>query len=110
MITITNAAAEHIKKIIAKKKAIGFRLAIKKTGCHGYMYQPAVVDKKTENDIEIKTDKAVTIFIQPEWQTILKGTEIDLLEKGLGQQQIVFNNPNVDSECGCGESFSLKEE
>jgi Fe-S cluster assembly iron-binding protein IscA len=39
----------------------------------------------------------------------LRNTEIDLVDKGLGQKQLVFNNPNIKHSCGCGESFSVEE-
>ena len=38
----------------------------------------------------------------------LDGSRIDFVTEGL-KQMFKFDNPNVDSECGCGESFKIKE-
>lgn len=111
VITITKAAANHIKKAIADKEgAIGFRVSIKKTGCSGYMYVPSILTMENPDDIKVTTEFGVTIYIDSKYESIFKGTEIDYKAKELGQSLLVFNNPNVDSECGCGESFGLKDE
>jgi len=38
----------------------------------------------------------------------LDGSHIDFVTEGL-TQRFKFDNPNVDSECGCGESFNVKK-
>jgi len=38
----------------------------------------------------------------------LDGSRIDFVKEGL-KQMFKFDNPNVDSECGCGESFNMKD-
>ncbi len=109
-ITLTPSAAAHIKKIMAKKEAVlGFRLSIKTTGCSGYMYVPSMVTQPDAEDIKVDAAQGVTIYIDHRYADIFKGTTIDYKQKGLGQAMLSFDNPNVDSECGCGESFSLKE-
>jgi len=110
LVTITKAAADHIKKVMTDKKdAIGFRVSVKKTGCSGYMYVPSIVTEESSNDIKVETEFGVTIYIDSQYEQIFKGTEIDYKGKDLGQSLLVFNNPNVDNECGCGESFGLKD-
>ena len=111
MITLTETATQHIANIIQRhKNGIGFRLSVKKTGCSGYMYVPEVVEAEQQEDIRMETKQGVIVFIDPKWLPVLKGTEIDLVDEALGQKRLVFKNPNVDNECGCGESFSLKKE
>ena len=39
--------------------------------------------------------------------TVLDGSRIDFVTEGL-KQLFKFDNPNVESECGCGESFNVK--
>jgi len=110
LITLTDAATQHIAGIIARHKAgVGFRLSVKETGCSGYMYVPEVVKEELPDDIRIDTEQWITVFIDYEWLPILQGTVIDLVDEALGQKRLVFKNPNVDDECGCGESFSLKK-
>ncbi len=109
MITITPAAHVHIQKIMQRNPgAIGFRLAVKETGCSGLMYVPEVVKVANPEDVPIVADD-IQVYVPKESIDSLKGTVIDLKDKGLGQQQLVFNNPNAESLCGCGESFNLKK-
>lgn len=111
MITLTDAAASHIAAILKRhKNSVGFRLSVKATGCSGYMYNPNVVDQEDEDDIRIDTDQGITVFVDYQWLPILSGTVIDLVEEDLGQKKLIYKNPNVDDECGCGESFSLKSD
>ena len=39
---------------------------------------------------------------------VLDGSHIDFVTDGL-KQSFKFDNPNVDNECGCGESFNVKK-
>ena len=56
IIILTDAAAKHIQKIIAQRgSGMGFRIAVKQTGCSGYMYQPEVIDAEIKGDIKIIT-------------------------------------------------------
>lgn len=105
----TDAAVRHLTKILDKNQASAFRLSIKVTGCSGYMYQPETVNEPKEGDIEIQTPQGLLVYLDPKAKDILQGTLVDFVEKSLGMKQLVFNNPNVDSTCGCGESFNLKE-
>lgn len=110
LITLTEAAAKHIAEILARHPgSAGFRLSVKKTGCSGFMYAPEVVNEEGEDDIRVDTEQGITIFIDYEWVPTLAGTEIDLEEGDLGQKKLIYQNPNVDDECGCGESFNIKE-
>ena len=110
IITLTDAAAKHIADILSRHKdSIGFRLSVKKTGCSGYMYAPSVVSEEGLDDIRIDTQQGITVFVDYQWLPLLSGTVIDLVEEDLGQKKLIYQNPNVDDECGCGESFNIKE-
>jgi iron-sulfur cluster assembly accessory protein len=108
IITLTESAVLHIKKIVEDKKGIGFRIAIKDTKCLGSSYDVKVVAEKNPDD-RVYTQDGVTIFIDPAIEPVLKGLVLDLVNKGLGQKQLDFRNPNVVAKCGCGESFSVKK-
>lgn len=109
IIRLTEAAERHIRKIIAQRAGIGFRISIKQTGCSGYMYIPEVVDKEKEQDIKINLAEDLIVYIDQECENLIQGTVLDFVRKNLGMEQLVFNNPNVESLCGCGESFKLKK-
>lgn len=108
IITLTDAAAERVKRLMSKaddESVLGLRVGIKTKGCSGlsYFVEYAKEQKKFEDVIE---DKGVRIFIDPSATMFLLGSEMDYQEGKL-ESGFVFNNPNEKSRCGCGESFSV---
>lgn len=113
IISLTDAAAEHIKGMLVKdKNAQGFRLSIKKTGCSGYAYQPTLVEKIMPEDIHFTTENGVEVYVDPKCTQFIKDLVIDYVEDnqiGIKQKRLVFINPNEKNRCGCGESFTVDE-
>lgn len=108
VVTLTSAAAERIKKLVASSDvaAVGLRVGIKKGGCAGMEYTVDMVTESQSKDDRIEHDGAV-VFIAPEATLYLLGTEMDFEVTKL-RSGFVFNNPNQTSACGCGESVELK--
>ncbi|MCL6262019.1 iron-sulfur cluster assembly protein IscA [Craterilacuibacter sp. RT1T] len=105
-ITLTQAAADHIRNFIAKRgKGLGIRLGVKTSGCSGMAYKLEFVDVPSEDDITFEND-GVTVFTDAKSLAYLDGTELDFAKEGLNEG-FKFNNPNVKNECGCGESFNV---
>lgn len=112
IITLTHAALTHIKSMLEKQKnGVGFRLSIKKTGCSGFAYVPAIIEKTQENDIHFTQDQ-LEIYIDSTSEHFLKGLVIDYVADtnalGLKQKRLIFKNPNEKNRCGCGESFTIE--
>jgi iron-sulfur cluster assembly accessory protein len=108
-ITLTPSAITHIKKMLINRgENPAFRLSVKKTGCSGYMYVPEIVNIKKESDVDMSV-LDVLVYIDKTSLPMLEGTVVDFVVKNLGMSHWVFNNPNADSMCGCGESFNLKK-
>jgi iron-sulfur cluster assembly protein len=107
MITITEAAANRVKALIARseKPVAGLRVGVNSRGCSGMSYtvEYAAEQKPFEEAIE---DKGVRIFIDPTAIMFLLGSEMDYAEDKL-QSGFVFRNPNEKGRCGCGESFHV---
>jgi len=72
------------------------------------MYMPEMVPQPRPTDEKIKID-SLCIYVDRDAVSLIRGTEIDYVQKHAGVHQLVFNNPNADNVCGCGESFNLKE-
>ena len=106
IISVTLAAAAHFDKQLKKKGANGIRISLKESGCTGYMYVIDEVEGPQLGDLEKKLDNGVSIFIDPQNISALKGTVIDYQLQGLNYN-LLMNNPNVKDKCGCGESFSI---
>lgn len=106
-LSLTQAAADHIQqKIDSLPDAIGFRLATKEAGCNSKKYVPSYVNDADADDISF-VDHGITIFISKSDLIYIAGTEIDYVKDGINKV-LKYNNPNVTTECGCGESFNIK--
>lgn len=107
IMSITYAAAEHVKSILASrgKPSAGVRVGIRTKGCSGMSYTLEFADEKNEFD-EVIEDKGVTIFIDPKATMFIIGTEMDYVVDKL-ESGFVFQNPNEKGRCGCGESFHV---
>ena len=107
MITLTEAAAELAKLLIARreKPVLGLRVGVNTRGCSGlsYVVEYAEEQKKFEDVIQ---DKGVKIFIDPTAVMYLLGSEMDYVEDKF-HTGFVFTNPNEKGRCGCGESFHV---
>lgn len=105
-ITITEAAASRVASFLASRgKGIGLRLGVRTSGCSGMAYVLEFVDELDEGD-QVFEEKGVKIIIDAKSLVYLDGTELDFAKEGLNEG-FQFNNPNVSSECGCGESFNV---
>jgi iron-sulfur cluster assembly accessory protein len=107
MITMTDYAADEIlKRTALGDNAIGVRLSIKETGCSGNSYQMEhVFEEDTADD---KFEHKGAILFVPKTQTwMLIGMEMDYKVDKL-EEGFVYNNPNAENACGCGESFTIK--
>ena len=105
-ITFTERAAEHVKNfIIEDDTSAGLRLAVKSTGCSGYMYVVELAENILEHD-QVFESHGVQIVVDAESLKYLQGTNVDYAREGLNEG-FRFENPNVSATCGCGESFSL---
>ena len=105
-VTMTSAAAKHVAAYLGKRgKGIGIRLGVKTSGCSGMAYVLEYVDQLEEEDSVFEFD-GVKVVVDPKSLVYLEGTELDFVKEGLNEG-FQFNNPNVASECGCGESFNV---
>jgi len=106
-IRMTEPALRHARKQLeARTGARGLRLGIKASGCSGYKYVLDWVSEPSDDDQEFAIGEGVSVFVDTKSLPFVNGTEIDFVKEGLNSM-FKFNNPNVDSECGCGESFSV---
>jgi iron-sulfur cluster assembly protein len=105
---LTDAAATRIKEIMAQTSRDGaaLRVGVKNGGCAGMSYTMEIAEAADPKD-EVVVDKDVRILIDPKAVLFLLGTEMDYKIDKLSAQ-FVFNNPNQESACGCGESVLLK--
>jgi len=105
MITLTESAISRVRDMMNKRQSgVGLRIGVVKSGCSGYSYALDYADELADNDIVIEQGD-VKVVVNEESLPMLDGMELDFVKEGLNQS-FKFRNPNVTSECGCGESFS----
>ena len=109
MIKISDVAKD---KVIELMKNDGYdhnsdfiRVGVKSGGCSGLSYEMKFDNKIEEND-KIYEDNDIKIVVDKKSLLYLVGTTLEY-SGGLNGKGFVFNNPNANRTCGCGESFSL---
>lgn len=102
----TDKAAEKVKELIAEEgnADLKLRVFVSGGGCSGFQY--GFTFEEDQNDDDTVLEKAgVKLLIDPMSYQYLVGAEIDYSE-GLQGSQFVIKNPNAQSTCGCGSSFT----
>lgn len=109
MITVSETAR---KKVVELMTDDGFdatsdyvRVGVKSGGCSGLSYD-LTFDKSLAEEDKIFEDNGVKIIVDKKSFLYLVGTTLEY-SGGLNGKGFVFNNPNAQRTCGCGESFSL---
>lgn len=109
ILNFTKAAVEHIQGMLAKEKALGFRISVEETGCSGRRYATRLVTAIVAGDIHFMVNHHLNIYLDPNCIEMVKGLTVDFIEEekegSLKQKRLTFINPNEKSRCGCGESF-----
>lgn len=109
MIKVSESAKIKISQLMTEEgfaPEIDFvRVGVKSGGCSGLSYEMSF-DKKSGSDDKIFEDNLVKIVVDKKSFLYLVGTTLEY-SGGLNGKGFVFNNPNANRTCGCGESFSL---
>ena len=105
-VSLTESAANRVTSFLANRgKGVGLRLGVRTSGCSGMAYVLEFADVINEDDVVFE-DHGVKVIIDGKSIVYLDGTEVDFVKEGLNEG-FKFNNPKVNSECGCGESFHV---
>ncbi len=106
IVTLTDAAAEKIKSMMAKegKTDSALRFGVVTGGCAGLSYEMKFQKNPYENDI-VFDQKGLKVIINQESVEFVKGIQIDYVDT-LRESGFKYSNPNAKSSCGCGTSFS----
>jgi iron-sulfur cluster assembly protein len=81
------------------------RVGVKSGGCSGLSYD-LHFDKTLNEEDKVFEDNGIKIIVDKKSFLYLVGTTLEY-SGGLNGKGFVFNNPNANRTCGCGESFSL---
>ena len=107
-ISVTENAAKQIQVQLAKRgSGMGLRVGVKKVGCSGFAYTFDYADEMRPGDRWFEAHDA-KLVVDAEALSFLDGSRLDFVREGF-KQVFKFDNPNIDSTCGCGESFNIKQ-
>ena len=102
-----HAAEKILARLEADGKGFGIRLGVRKVGCSGFAYTLDYVDAAQADDQVFEAGK-VNVVVDPASLAMIDGSHVDFVRQGYSEV-LKVTNPNAESECGCGESFNLKQ-
>lgn len=105
IVTLTDAAAERVRDIVAKGDKPYLRVGVVNGGCAGMEYTLDYAAEPAQFD-ELVEDRDVKILVAADAVLFLLGSKIDYETTRLASK-FVFLNPNQTDACGCGESVTI---
>ena len=105
MITLTSRAAVQVRQMQAEvgDPAKKLRVFVESGGCSGFQYGMSF-DLAKSDDQEFVSE-GVPVLLDPTSLAYLSGSSVDF-DDGLQGKGFEIRNPNAQSTCGCGKSFS----
>lgn len=106
-LVFSEAAASKVRELIEEEgnDELKLRVFISGGGCSGFQYGFTFDEEIGEGDTIVENE-GVKLLVDPMSFQYLSGAEIDYSE-GMEGAQFVIRNPNAQTTCGCGSSFSV---
>lgn len=108
MITITDNAKKRIVDILQENnnQSSYIRVFIQGGGCAGWSYNFVIDEEVAEDDFAFPIAAEWDVIVDSMSMQYLDGAVIDYKED-LMESRFVIDNPNAQTSCGCGSSFSI---
>lgn len=107
MILVSDNARDKLNQLLIEDNSGKeyVRVGVESGGCSGLVYKLDFDDSMNDED-ELVEHNDIKLVINKKSILFLAGTTLEY-SSGLNGKGFVFNNPNANRTCGCGESFSL---
>ena len=109
MISLTEKAISEVKRIISDQQLgldeINLRLGVSGGGCSGFSYL-MTFDKEVKSDDEKASYDGLQVLMSSGADPYIGNVVLDFNDD-VNKRGFVFNNPDADDTCGCGNSFSI---
>jgi iron-sulfur cluster insertion protein len=107
MIEIKPSAIAKIKDLIAEENNpdLKLRIFVQGGGCSGFSYGFTFDEIVNEDDFDLEFD-GMHLLVDSMSSQYLQGAEVDYTENLMGSE-FKIKNPNAQTTCGCGSSFSI---
>ena len=108
MVEITESAKLKIMDLLLEENnpKLALRTFVQGGGCSGFSYGFTFDEEKNEDDFEFPINEQYNVLVDSMSMQYLQGATIDYKDELMGSQ-FVITNPNAQSTCGCGSSFSV---
>ncbi len=109
MLTITESAAGKIKEVVEEEGNLNLKLRmfVQGGGCSGFQYGFTLDEITNEDDFSIESH-GITVLVDSISVQYMNGAIVDFVDD-INGSQFTIKNPNVQSTCGCGSSFSMPD-
>jgi iron-sulfur cluster insertion protein len=106
MITLTESAVVKLQELFAEENnpKLLLRVFVQGGGCSGFQYGFTFDEQRNEDDFEVPAE--VPVVVDSMSMQYLQGATINYQEDLMGAS-FSINNPQAQSTCGCGSSFSI---
>lgn len=110
MVTITDRARAHVRKLIQDNNLgdVHLRFSVTGGGCSGFNYNLTFAAEPEKGDQLLEFGE-LKVFVDKLSRLYVNDTQIDW-EETLYGSGFTFSNPKAKSTCGCGQSFSVEEQ
>ena len=107
LLEFTPAAAAKVAELVLEEgnPDLKLRLYVTGGGCSGFSYGFAFDDTVAADDTQTVTE-GVTLVVDAMSLQYVMGARVDF-EEGLEGYRFIIHNPNAQTTCGCGSSFSV---
>jgi iron-sulfur cluster insertion protein len=108
MVEITESAKAKVVDLLNEENNPGLMLRtfVQGGGCSGFQYGFTFDEEQNEDDFEIPLNEKWKVVVDAMSMQYLAGAKIDYTED-LNGSQFTIKNPNAQTTCGCGSSFSV---
>jgi iron-sulfur cluster insertion protein len=104
---LESGAVDKLREILAEENNpnIKLRVFVQGGGCSGFSYGFTLDEMQNEDDFDFAYED-VKVLVDSMSMQYLQGSSIDYKEDLMGAS-FVINNPQAQTTCGCGSSFSV---
>lgn len=116
-VEITTSCRDRLRELSAQRgKSVTLRVTVDGGGCSGFQYAfqlqdwdalPEIKNLESDGDILIKQDD-VAVIVDTLSLAYIAGSKVDYVQEMISSSFRITDNPNSESSCGCGVSFSPK--
>ena len=105
-VTITDTAFARINELLTEENnpKLKLRVFVQGGGCSGMEYGFTFDDEQNDDDFTFDNN-GVTVLIDSMSMQYLTGAVVDFKDD-LNGTRFTIDNPNAETSCGCGSSFS----